>query len=192
MDEKEKCCSCPKPDFTKSQTYQNLMKAYAGELKADGKYRIYALKAREDGYEQIGNIFDETAGNEQEHAEIWLKWMNNGEVPPTLTNLKDASAGEKEEWKNMYPEFAACARREGYEELTRLFLQVGSIEHSHMDRYDQLIENIQTDQVFCDEDRRTVWICLNCGHLHRGECAPTTCPTCGFPQAFFERRCTNY
>ena len=104
-----------------SQTWKNLQTAFSGELHACAKYKIYALRAREDGYEQMGNIFDETSRNEQEHAEIWLKHLSGGEVPGTLENLRDAAAGEHYEWTEMYAEFARTARREGFEELAELF-----------------------------------------------------------------------
>lgn len=111
-----------------SQTWKNLQTAFSGELHACAKYKIYALRAREDGYEQMGNIFDETSRNEQEHAEIWLKHLSGGEVPGTLENLRDAAAGEHYEWTEMYAEFARTARCEGFEELAELFTRVGNIE----------------------------------------------------------------
>lgn len=107
---------------------ENLQTAFSGELHACAKYKIYALRAREDGYEQMGNIFDETSRNEQEHAEIWLKHLSGGEVPGTLENLRDAAAGEHYEWTEMYAEFARTARCEGFEELAELFTRVGNIE----------------------------------------------------------------
>lgn len=114
-----------------SQTWKNLQTAFSGELHACAKYKIYALRAREDGYEQMGNIFDETSRNEQEHAEIWLKHLSGGEVPGTLENLRDAAAGEHYEWTEMYAEFARTARCEGFEELAELFTRVGNIEKTH-------------------------------------------------------------
>lgn len=178
-------------ELTNSQTYQNLIKAYAGEREACAKYLIYETKAREDGYEQIGDIFRETAGNEQEHAEIWLKWLNDGNVPDTLTNLADAAAGERDEWTQMYQDFAETARAEGFCELAGLFEKVANIEKAHDARYRRVGRNIENDQVFC-KNKSVAWICMICGHVTYGECSPEVCPVCGNPQAFTEIKCENY
>lgn len=178
-------------ELKKSQTWKNLQTAFAGESKASTKYRIYALKAREDGYEQIGNIFDETAGNEQEHAEIWMSWLMGGEIPCTLENLKEAASGEHYEWTTMYPEFAETARKEGFCELAKLFTEVGAIERQHERRYNKLAHNIKTNQVFC-KPCRMVWICMVCGHVTYAECSPKVCPVCGSPQSFTELKADNY
>ncbi|WP_312649338.1 rubrerythrin family protein [Aminipila sp.] len=178
-------------DFKQSKTYQNLKNAYDGERKASTKYAIYGSKAREDGYEQIGNIFDETSSNEREHAEIWLKQLNGGEIPSTLDNLKESITGENYEWTTMYREFAETARKEGFNQIAELFDGVASIEYNHDNRFKQLIYNIENDQVFCKE-QSMVWVCLNCGNLYWDECAPEFCPVCGYPQAFYQLNCNNY
>ncbi|MDD3429684.1 MAG: ferritin family protein [Oscillospiraceae bacterium] len=178
-------------DLRNTQTWQNLKTAFTGECKACSKYQIYALKAREDGYEQMGDIFTETAGNEREHAEIWMKWLAGGEVPSTLENLQDASSGEHYEWCKMYREFAATARREGFHELAQLFERVAQVEKHHDIRYRRLAENIKKDQVFCKPVER-VWICMVCGHVTYGECSPAKCPLCGHSQAFTELKANNY
>lgn len=178
-------------ELAKSQTYQNLIKAYAGEREACTKYLIYETKAREDGYEQIGDIFRETAGNEQEHAEIWLKWLSGGEVPDTLHNLADAAAGERYEWSEMYKGFAKTAREEGFCELAGLFEKVGNIEKTHDARYRRLGRNIETDQVFC-KPKSVAWVCMVCGHVTYGDCSPEICPVCGNPQSFTEIKAENY
>lgn len=178
-------------NFYDSQTYQNLNTAYNGELKACAKYQIYGILAREDGYEQIGNIFDETSLNEREHAEIWLNYIHCGEDPGTLDNLIDAASGERYEWTTMYYNFAQTAFDEGYPDIGEKFEQVAAIERNHETRYDKLASNIQNDQVFCKPCGQA-WMCLNCGHIHYGECAPEHCPVCGFPQAFFEIYPNNY
>lgn len=177
--------------FEQSQTYKNLMSAFDGESKASTKYRIYAMKAREDGYEQIGNIFDETAGNEREHAEIWMKLLHGGEIPPTLENLKEAVIGEHYEWTKMYRDYANTARKEGYTQIADLFEGVAKIENHHDGRYEKLIRNIETDTVFCKPEEY-VWICLNCGNLIWGECAPEICPVCRYPQGYYQLYCENY
>lgn len=178
-------------DLKTSQTWANLQTAFAGETRACTKYLIYALKAREDGYEQIGNIFDETSRNEQEHAEIWLKQLSGGEIPATLENLRDASAGEHYEWTQMYAGFAETARQEGFAELADLFERVGAIERQHQTRYDALAKNIETDQVFC-KPYPTAWICLICGNVTYAECAPEICPVCGHTKAYAELKPENY
>ncbi|MDD4851354.1 MAG: rubrerythrin family protein [Gemmiger sp.] len=175
-----------------SQTYQNLLTAFAGESKAHTKYDIYALKAREDGFEQIGDIFKETAGNEQEHAEIWLKWILGGsDIPDTLTNLKDAAAGERYEWTDMYRRFSETAAQEGFAELAQLFSKVGGIEKQHETRYNKLATNVETDQVFCKKEK-VAWICMVCGYVTYALCSPEVCPVCGHPQAFTEIKAENY
>lgn len=178
-------------ELRESQTYKNLMTAYAGEREAGGKYVIYAKKAREDGYQQIGNIFDDTASNEFEHAEIWLKWLSGGEVPPTLENLADAAAGERYEWTQMYKNFAETARQEGYCELASLFEKVGAIERSHDARYRRLGRNIENDEVFC-KPQSVAWVCMVCGHVTYGDCSPEICPVCGHEQAYTEIKAENY
>jgi rubrerythrin len=172
-------------NFTMSNTYKNLENAFKGETSASGKYAIYARKAREDGFEQIGDIFDETSGNEREHGEIWLKLLNGGEVPSTLDNLKDAYSGENYEWTKMYVNYAEEARKEGYPEIAELFDGVAAIEQHHDSRFRKLAHNIKTDQVFCKHGK-VLWICLNCGNLYYGECAPEECPVCGYPQGFYQ------
>lgn len=177
--------------FSESNTFKNILKTLDGELKASTKYEIYAMKAKEDGYEQIGNIFDETSGNEREHAEIMMKLIHNGEVPDTLTNLKDSISGENAEWTNLYKGFAEEARQEGYDAIGRLFDGIASIEEYHEFRYGELAKNLEQGTLFCKEEQ-VWWICLNCGYIYCGECAPKHCPVCGYPQGYFELYCRNY
>lgn len=174
-----------------SKTLKNLQTAFAGESQAHMKYLYFASKAKKDGYEQIGAIFEETAGNEKEHAKIWFKYMNDGAVPDTVENLKSAIAGEDYETKDMYKKFAEEAREEGFEEIAQRFEGVGAIEKEHEERYAKLLENIENDVVF-KSDKVTVWKCRNCGHIYVGEQAPEVCPVCSHPQSFFEIRATNY
>lgn len=178
-------------EFKDSKTYQNLKNAFEGELMACGRYHLYGGKAREDGYQQIGNIFDETAGNEQAHAEIWLKILNGGKMPDTLSNLRNASTGEAHEWTQMYPGFAETAEQEGYTEIARLFREIATIERHHDYRYSLLAENMEQGHVFC-KCGKNVWICLNCGYLYTGNCAPEECLVCGYPQGYSELNCDNY
>lgn len=174
-----------------SKTEQNLMTAFAGESQAHTKYLYYAARAKKDGYVQISNIFAETAANEKEHAKLWFKLLHEGAVPDTMTNLKDAAAGENYEWTEMYDEFAKVAKEEGFAHIATMFEGVGKIEKEHEERYRKLIENIEKAQVFARAGE-TVWICLNCGHIHVGPTAPQVCPVCAHPQDYFQIRAENY
>lgn len=178
-------------EFRESETYHNLQAAYHGELIASAKYELYRHQAEEDGYQQIGNTFQETSGNEREHAEIWLKQLNGGKVPHTLENLREAAAGENYEWNTMYPEYADTAMKEGYPEIARLFLGVAKIENNHDGRFETLAWNIESNQVFCRK-YEAVWICLNCGNLVWANCAPDPCPICGYPQGYYQLYCEPF
>lgn len=178
-------------DLKGTKTEQNLREAFAGESQARTKYSYYASKARKDGYEQIAALFEETAINETAHAKLWFKYLHDGDVPDTLTNLADAAAGENYEWTDMYDRMAREAEEEGFPELARKFKAVGVIEKTHEERYRRLLANIEQGLVFSREGD-TVWICRNCGHLHIGKKAPGACPVCLHPQAFFELRAENY
>ena len=174
-----------------SKTEQNLMAAFAGESQARNKYTYYASKAKKDGYEQIASIFEETALNEKEHAKIWFKQLHDGEVPDTLTNLKDAAQGENYEWTSMYKEFAIVAKEEGFTEIARLFEQVGEIEIHHEERYMKLVDNIENYLVFARGEEK-VWFCRNCGHVYRGKKALKVCPVCNHPESYMELKAENY
>ena len=183
-------------DFKGSKTEANLQAAFAGESQARNKYTYYASQAKKDGFVQMAAIFEETAGNEREHAKIWFKLLMNdgkvnGELPPTLQNLADAAGGENFEWTEMYPGFEATAREEGFTAIAELFKGVAAIEKEHEDRYRQLAANIENDEVF-KRPKVEVWRCSNCGHLHVGEAAPAVCPVCNHPKDFFELVVKNY
>ena len=153
-----------------SKTEANLWKAFAGESMARNKYTYFASKAKKEGFEQIAAIFEETAGNEKEHAKLWFK---------------------DEEWTQMYKEMAETAREEGFEKLAFLFDGVGKIEKEHEERYLTLLKNLEEGVVFKRGDEY-VWKCRNCGHIHFGKTAPEVCPICAHPQAYFEIRSINY
>ena len=177
-------------DLRGSKTWENLQTAFAGESQAHTKYQYYASKAKADGYVQISNIFLETAKNEKEHAKIWFKYLHDGAVPDTMTNLNDAADGENYEWTDMYDEFAKVAEEEGFAEIAERFRQVGEIERHHEDRYRKLIGNIEEGIVFSRDGDRT-WICSNCGHIVIGREAPEICPVCAHPQSYFELKAEN-
>ena len=174
-----------------TRTQANLMAAFAGESQARNKYTYYASKAKKDGYNQIANIFLETANNEKEHAKIWFKLLHDGAIPDTAENLKDAAEGENYEWTDMYAEFAKVAREEGFEDIAIKFEMVGAIEKEHEERYRKLLENVEGGLVF-SKDGDMVWVCANCGHIHVGKEAPEVCPVCAHPKSYFEIKAENY
>ena len=174
-----------------SRTEQNLQAAFAGESQARNKYTYYASKARKEGYNQIADLFEETANNEKEHAKIWFKLLHDGEVPTTSVNLLDAAEGENYEWTDMYAEFARVAKEEGFTRIAFLFEKVGEIEKHHEERYRKLLANVEGDLVF-SRNGDTVWQCANCGHIVIGKKAPVKCPVCDHPQAYFQELAQNY
>ena len=174
-----------------SKTEKNLMAAFAGESQARNKYTYFASKAKKDGYEQIASIFEETANNEKEHAKIWFKLLNGGDISDTKENLEAAASGENYEWTEMYKEFAETAKEEGFEKIAYLFEEVAKIEKEHEKRYMTLLGNINDDMVF-KKGEETVWICRNCGHVYVGDEAPKVCPVCNHPQSYFEKKSENY
>ena len=176
-------------DLKGTKTEKNLMEAFAGESQARNKYTYFASKARKEGYEQIAAFFEETAGNEKEHAKLWFNALEG--VGTTVDNLMAAAEGEHEEWTEMYKRMAAEAHEEGFHALADAFAAVAQIEKSHEERYLKLLENIDSGVVF-KRDGGNVWYCRNCGHLEYSADAPQSCPVCNHPQAYFEIRATNY
>ena len=173
-----------------SKTEANLLAAFAGESQARNKYTYYASKAKKDGYEQIAELFTETANNEKEHAKIWFKLLHGG-IGSTPDNLKDAAAGENYEWTDMYAGFAKEAREEGFTGIAALFEAVAKIEKEHQERYLKLAQNIEDGTVFERPDI-VIWKCANCGHIHVGTSAPEVCPVCAHPKAYFQLKAENY
>ena len=167
------------------------MEAFSGESQARNKYSYYASKARKDGYQQIAALFEETANNEKEHAKLWFKYLHDGEVPDTMTNLKDAADGENYEWTDMYDRMAKEAEEEGFDEIAFRFRAVAAIERHHEERYRRLLQNIEEGIVFSRDDDR-IWICRNCGHIVVGKKAPEVCPVCAHPKSFFEIKAENF
>jgi len=174
-----------------TKTEKNLMEAFAGESQARNKYAYFASKAKKDGFEQIAAIFEETAGNEKEHAKLWFKLLCGGEIPSTADNLKAAAEGERGEWTDMYKRMALEAREEGFNDIALLFESVGKIEKEHEERYLKLLKNVEEGAVFAKR-QQLVWICRNCGYIAGNESAPHKCPVCAHPQAYFEIRAVNY
>jgi len=185
-----------------TQTERNILTAFAGESQARNRYTYFSSKARDEGYRQIADIFEETANQEKEHAKRLFKLLEGGEVEiqasfpagvigSTAENLKEAAGGEHYEWTEMYPGFAKVARKEGFEEIADIFEAIAVAEKQHEKRYQGLLANVRAGSVF-KKDRRVVWRCRNCGYLHEANEAPETCPACEHPQAHFELLCENW
>ena len=174
-----------------TKTEKNLMEAFAGESQARNKYTYFASKAKKEGYEQIAAIFLETAGNEKEHAELWFKYLNGGQLNDTVANLEEAAAGENFEWTDMYDRMAREADEEGFKEIAAKFRMVGAIEKHHEERYRKLAQNIKDGVVF-SRDGDYIWVCRNCGHVVIGKKAPEICPCCLHAKSYFELKAENY
>jgi len=185
-----------------SKTEKNLLAAFAGESQARNRYTYFAGAARKEGMEQIGNIFIETAENEKEHAKIFFKHLEGGDVEivatypagsikDTKSNLEAAALGENMEWTAIYADFAKVAKDEGFPEVARSFEQVSKVERFHEARYRKLISDVSNKEVF--KKKETVkWHCINCGYVIEGTEAPKECAACHHPQAFFEVLAENY
>lgn len=176
-------------DLKGTKTLENLMTAFAGESQARNKYTFYASKAKKEGYIQISKLFEETAANEKEHAELWFKLAHG--IGNTMENLLDAAAGENYEWTDMYETMAATADEEGFPEIAAQMRGVAAIEKEHEERYRKLAQNIEEGKVFA-KDEEIVWQCSNCGHQFVGKEAPEVCPVCFHDQAYFQEKAENY
>ena len=185
-----------------SKTEQNLLKAFAGESQARNRYTYFASAARKEGYEQIANIFTETAENEKEHAKVFFKYLEGGDVEitalypagaikDTKTNLEEAAAGENMEWTTLYQDFAKTAKDEGFAEVGRSFEQIAQVERFHEARYRKLINNLANSEIF-KKKAPVKWHCINCGYVIEGNEAPKECPACKHPQAYYEVLAQNY
>jgi len=185
-----------------SKTEKNLLKAFAGESQARNRYSFFASIAKKEGFEQISAIFQETADNEKEHAEVFFKHLEGGEVGieasypagkigTTAENLRAAADGEKMEWGTLYPDFEQVARAEGFEEVAESFKEIAEVEEQHEKRYRKLLENVKKGTVF-KRDREVKWKCRNCGYVHTGKEAPETCPACKHAQSYYELLAENY
>lgn len=185
-----------------TKTEQNLLKAFSGESQARNRYTYFASAARKEGYEQIANIFAETAENEKEHAKVFFKYLEGGdveitavypagEIKDTKSNLEAAAAGENMEWTVLYQDFGKVAKDEGFPEIARSFEQISKVEKFHESRYRKLINNIIDNEVF-KKKAPVKWHCINCGYVIEGGEAPKECPACKHPQAFYEVLAENY
>ena len=175
--------------FAGTQTEKNLWAAFAGESQARNKYSYFAGVARKEGFEQIAEIFEETASNERQHAKIWFKHLEG--IGNTAENLKAAAAGENYEWTDMYEDFAKTAEAEGFADLAAQFRAVGAIEKANEKRFLKLLKNVELQHVFAKIEV-VMWQCRECGHLCMGKTAPEICPVCAHPQSFQQVRAENY
>ena len=185
-----------------TQTEKNLLKAFAGESQAKNRYTFFAKQAKKDGYEQVSALFLETAMNEEEHAKIFFKFLEGGDVEITAAypagvigtteeNLKAAAMGENEEWTKLYPEFSKIAAEEGFKRVAAAFKLIAKIEADHEARFLKLLENLEEGKAFL-RDEKITWICRKCGHVHFSEKALEKCPVCGHPQGYYEEKANNY
>jgi len=188
-----------------SETEKNLLKSFAGESQARNRYTYFASVAKKQGFEQISSIFQETADNEKEHAEIFFKYLEEsggelteiqasypaGKIGTTKENLLAAAEGEKAEWGTIYPDFEKVAEKEGFKEIATSFKEIAEVEEQHEKRYRKLLENIKSNSVF-KKNKSVKWKCRNCGYVHLGEAAPKVCPACKHPQSYYELWCENY
>lgn len=192
----------PTKSIRGTQTEKNLLAAFAGESQARSRYSLFARKAEAEGYQQIADVFRETAENELEHANIFFSCLEGGTaeitaaypagvVADTKTNLAEAAAGEREEWSSLYTNFAEVAEQEGFPMIAAKFRLVAKVEVQHEKRYNRLLERLASGTEFSQETE-TEWHCLVCGYVHTGKEAPAKCPVCGSPVGQFERNPDNY
>lgn len=185
-----------------TKTEHNLLASFAGESQARSRYTLFAKKAREEGYEQIARIFLITAEQELSHADLFFSRLEGGVVQiaagypagvvaDTMTNLREAAAGEREEWSDLYASFAGTAEEEGFPDIAALFKMVAKVEIQHEQRYLRLLERLTNGQEFSGEEEEE-WQCMHCGYVHKGKSAPKRCPVCGKEQGYFERKADNY
>jgi rubrerythrin len=185
-----------------SKTEKNLLTSFAGESQARNRYTYFASVAKKEGFVQISNIFEETAGNEREHAKRMFKFLEGGmveitasypagKIGATAENLAAAAAGEHEEWTLLYPGFAKTAQEEGFSEVAAMYKSISVAETQHEKRYRGLLANIEKGKVF-KKDGKVFWRCSNCGYIHEGAEAPKNCPACNHPQVHFEVLAENW
>jgi len=185
-----------------SRTERNLLAAFAGESQARTRYTFFASVAKKEGFEQISAVFQETADNEKEHAQLFFKLLKGGLVEisaaypagvigSTAENLRAAAEGEKHEWGTLYPSFAKVAEEEGFAEAARTFRMVAKVEAYHERRYRKLLENVEIGKVF-KKDKPVMWKCRNCGYVFEDKEVPEKCPVCEHPRSYFELWSENY
>jgi len=194
-----------KYDLSGTETEKNLLKSFAGEAQARNRYTYFASVAKKEGYEQISGIFQETADNEKEHAEVFFKYLEKsnakpvkieaeypaGKIGTTEENLLESAEGEKLEHSELYPSFKETAKKEGFPEIAISFQEIAEVEEEHEKRYRKLLENVKNKSVFKKPEKKK-WKCRNCGYVHEGDEAPLECPACKHPQSYYELLAENY
>jgi rubrerythrin len=193
------------------ETVKNLAKAFIGESQARNRYTYYAQVARDEGYEQIGAIFEDTANQEKTHAKRIFEHIQDlkregggkideivvdgGAVPTaygtTAENLEAAIAGENWEHARMYPEFAEVAEKEGYSGIAQRLRSIAKAEEHHEERYRKLLKEVKAETVF-KKEKEIWWTCRECGYQHFGIEAPKRCPSCDREQAFYQVKCEEF
>jgi rubrerythrin len=185
-----------------TRTEKNVLLFFAGESQARNRYTYFASQAKKEGFEQIAAIFLDTVDNEKEHAKIFFKLLEGGQleisgafpagiIGDTKINLKAAADGEMFENTKMYPEFAGIAEEEGFPEIAKTFRFISVAEKGHENRYRALLKNIEDGTTF-RRSKKVFWRCRNCGYIHESTEAPVECPACQHEQAYFEILSESY
>jgi len=185
-----------------TRTERNLLASFAGESQARSRYTLFAEKALEEGYHQIANVFLETADQELSHAQRFFSLLEGGTVEitagypagcvgTTLENLAAAAAGEREEWSDLYANFAQVAQEEGFPHIAAIYNLIAKVEVMHEQRYIKLMERVKNGTEF-ENEQPVDWMCLKCGYTVNAKQAPKRCPVCGMDQGWFQRKAENY
>ena len=165
-----------------TKTEQNLNDVFGGEARSHMKYMLYADAARRSGDPVLANMLEAIAGNEKEHAELWLEYL--GELDGNEKNIEAMLAGEQYEADILYPEYSREAEKEGFMEIAHKMKMVGEVENNHKEMLDSYLEEMKNGTRYTG-DNDTRWMCTNCGYTHTGKNAPERCPLCGHPRAYF-------
>jgi rubrerythrin len=192
------------------KTVENLAKAFIGESQARNRYTLYAKVAKKEGYEQLSEIWLNTAENEREHAKWAMRMINSlkeeadedlseitveADAPTilgdTVDNLKASIEGETYEYTEMYPEFADAAEEEGYEDIAERLRAIGRVEEHHEERFTRILREVEAGTVF-KKDSSVKWVCRKCGYIHEGTEPPEKCPSCDHPTEYFEILCEEF
>ena len=190
------------------KTMENLAKAFIGESQARNRYTLYSKVAKKEGYEQLAEIFLNTAENEREHAKWAMKMINELKVDgkpeeiivtvdapttfgTTVQNLKATINGEHYENTEMYPEFADLAEEEGLKDIADRLRAIGRVEEHHEERFKEILKEIESGTVF-RKDKDVEWVCRKCGYVHVGMEPPEKCPSCDHPTEYFQIKCEKF
>ncbi|MFH1127682.1 MAG: rubrerythrin family protein [archaeon] len=192
-----------------NETIKNLALAFVGESQARNRYSIYAEIAKEGGHTTVAEVFLLTADNEREHAKWNYRMLSalvkksGGDVSEinipisvplilgdTKENLRGAIAGEHHETATMYPDFARAAEKEGFNDVAARIRAIGMAEEHHRKRYKRLLDELEGRAEDVKADGAS-WVCSVCGYVHKGNAAPSRCPSCDSPREKFRRESAN-